>query len=66
MRQDLSSLRGPLEAVMREAGELARVTARGAFKRWTKGNDRSPVSEGDIAVNDLLAAVRRTRILAAE
>ena len=26
MRQDLSSLRGPLEAVMREAGELARVT----------------------------------------
>lgn len=54
MRQDLSSLRVPLEAVMREAGELARVTARGAFKRWTKGNDRSPVSEGDIAVNDLL------------
>jgi myo-inositol-1(or 4)-monophosphatase len=47
-------LRTPLEAVMREAGELARVTARRPFKRWTKGDDNSPVSEGDIAVNDLL------------
>ena len=46
----------PLEAVMREAGELARATARGPFKRWTKGDDNSPVSEGDIAVNDLLRA----------
>ena len=45
-----------LEAVMREAGELARATARGPFKRWTKGDDNSPVSEGDIAVNDLLRA----------
>jgi myo-inositol-1(or 4)-monophosphatase len=41
---------------MREAGELARVTSRGPFKRWTKGDDNSPVSEGDIAVNDLLRA----------
>ena len=41
---------------MREAGELARATARGPFKRWTKGDDNSPVSEGDIAVNDLLRA----------
>ena len=48
------ALRGPLEAVMREAGELARETARGPFKRWTKGADHSPVSEGDIAVNALL------------
>jgi len=48
------ALRGPLEAVMREAGELARATARGPFKRWTKGADRSPVSEADIAVNELL------------
>jgi myo-inositol-1(or 4)-monophosphatase len=39
---------------MREAGELARVTLRGPFKRWTKGDDNSPVSEGDIAVNNLL------------
>lgn len=41
---------------MREAGELARVTSRGEFRRWTKGHDHSPVSEGDIAVNDLLQA----------
>ena len=47
-----------LETIMREAGELARLTARGPFKRWTKGDDYSPVSEGDIAVNDLL----RTRL----
>ena len=39
---------------MREAGALARKTAQGAFKHWTKGEDRSPVSEADIAVNDLL------------
>jgi myo-inositol-1(or 4)-monophosphatase len=47
-------LRAPLEAVMREAGELARVTSRGDFKRWTKGHDNSPVSDADIAVNNLL------------
>ena len=39
---------------MREAGELARVTSRGEFRRWTKGDDHSPVSDADIAVNDLL------------
>lgn len=39
---------------MREAGELARVTASRPFKQWTKGKDKSPVSEGDIAVNQLL------------
>jgi myo-inositol-1(or 4)-monophosphatase len=49
-------LRGPLEAVMREAGELARETARRPFKHWNKGHDHSPVSEGDIAVNELLQA----------
>lgn len=48
------ALRDALEAVMREAGELARVTSGRPFKRWTKGDDHSPVSEGDIAVNDLL------------
>jgi len=47
-------LRDALEAVMREAGELARHTSRGDFKRWTKGHDNSPVSDADIAVNDLL------------
>jgi len=39
---------------MREAGALARKTAQSAFRHWTKGEDRSPVSEADIAVNDLL------------
>ncbi len=51
---DPATLRASLETVMREAGELARTTARGPFKRWTKGDDNSPVSEGDIAVNNLL------------
>jgi myo-inositol-1(or 4)-monophosphatase len=51
-----ATLRDALETVMREAGQLARVTARGPFKRWTKGDDDSPVSDGDIAVNNLLRA----------
>ena len=51
---DVTALRDPLEAVMREAGELARATARGPFKRWTKGADHSPVTEADIAVNEFL------------
>jgi myo-inositol-1(or 4)-monophosphatase len=58
---DFAALRDNLETVMREAGELARVTARGPFKRWTKGHDQSPVSEGDIAVNNLLRE-RLTRL----
>ncbi|HWE77682.1 MAG TPA: 3'(2'),5'-bisphosphate nucleotidase CysQ [Pseudolabrys sp.] len=49
-----SELLNGLEAVMREAGALARVTAARRFRHWTKGADRSPVSEADIAVNDLL------------
>ncbi len=55
---DPLKLRDALEVVMREAGELALHTSRGEFKRWTKGADQSPVSEGDIAVNNLL----RTRL----
>jgi myo-inositol-1(or 4)-monophosphatase len=51
-----AALRDPLETIMREAGDLARATARGPFKRWSKGDDNSPVSEADIAVNDLLQA----------
>ncbi len=51
-----AALSAQLEAVMREAGSLARATARTEFKRWTKGDDRSPVSEADIAVNDFLRA----------
>lgn len=45
-----------LVAVMREAGEVARATARRPFKQWTKNGDNSPVCEGDIAVNELLRA----------
>ena len=51
---DVLGLSAPLEAIMREAGELARATARQPFRRWTKGTEGSPVTEGDIAVNDLL------------
>jgi myo-inositol-1(or 4)-monophosphatase len=47
-------LREGLEAAMREAGEIARVTAGRSFQHWTKGKERSPVSEADIAVNDFL------------
>jgi myo-inositol-1(or 4)-monophosphatase len=48
------ALRDGLEAAMREAGDIARVTSQRKFERWTKGKDRSPVSEADIAVNDFL------------
>ena len=51
---ETSALRAPLEAVMRQAGGLARKTAQSAFRHWTKGEDRSPVSEADIVVDDLL------------
>jgi myo-inositol-1(or 4)-monophosphatase len=39
---------------MRTAGDIARATARGPFKHWTKGADRSPVTEADIAVDEFL------------
>jgi myo-inositol-1(or 4)-monophosphatase len=48
------ALREGLEAAIREAGEIARVTAGRSFEHWTKGKERSPVSEADIAVNDFL------------
>ncbi len=51
---DPASRRDGLEAIMREAGELALVTSRGDYKSWTKGYDNSPVSDADIAVNNLL------------
>ena len=47
----------------RSSPPMARETSRRPFKRWTKGDDDSPVSEGDIAVNDLLRA-RLTKLLA--
>src|SRR3974377_2340831 len=49
-------MRDGFEAAMREAGEIARVTSQRKFGRWTKGKDKSPVSEADIAVNDFLRA----------
>jgi myo-inositol-1(or 4)-monophosphatase len=42
-----------LVATVREAGALARSMFRTELKNWTKGAS-SPVSEADIAVNDLL------------
>ena len=51
---DILALGKPLEAVVRQAGELARATAHRPFKRWTKGSDQSPVTEGDIVVNNFL------------
>ena len=51
---DTASLREPLESILREAGEIALETSRRDFKRWTKGHDNSPVSEGDLAVNAFL------------
>ena len=51
-----SELLTDFETIIREAGEIARATARTEFKRWTKGHDNSPVSEGDIAVNNFLRA----------
>ncbi len=47
---------GEFETVMREAGEVAREATRTPLKHWTKGHDHSPVSEGDIAVNNFLRA----------
>lgn len=49
-----TALCASLEAIIREAGAVARKTAQSAFRHWTKGVDRSPVSEADIAVNDLM------------
>ncbi|MGY3652677.1 fructose-1,6-bisphosphatase/inositol monophosphatase family enzyme [Bradyrhizobium sp. LM4.3] len=44
-----------LRDTVREAGALARSMFRTELKKWTKGAS-SPVSEADIAVNDLLEA----------
>ena len=48
---------------MREAGELALVTSRGEFKRWTNGADPSPVVRQLAAeAAGFLAASRRIRV----
>jgi myo-inositol-1(or 4)-monophosphatase len=51
---DSDPLAARLEAIMREAGNIAVTTSRGEYKHWTKGDDHSPVSDADIAVNDFL------------
>jgi myo-inositol-1(or 4)-monophosphatase len=48
-----------LKATVREAGQLALSMFRTELKKWTKGAS-SPVSEADIAVNDLLEARLRS------
>ena len=47
-----------LKETVREAGELAHSMFRTELRKWTKGAS-SPVSEADIAVNDLLEAKLR-------
>jgi myo-inositol-1(or 4)-monophosphatase len=49
-----ANLTHDLKAIMLEAGELARLIASSGLKSWNKGHDHSPVTEGDIAVNNLL------------
>ncbi len=43
-----------LAAAVREAGATALKFFRGQFKQWTKGPGDSPVTEADIAANDVL------------
>jgi myo-inositol-1(or 4)-monophosphatase len=52
-RDGLARDAGLLTDTVREAGALARSLFRTDLKNWTKGAS-SPVSEADIAVNDLL------------
>lgn len=52
---DLDRLAAPLEAIVREAGEIAlRFFRGGGARSWVKGDD-SPVTEADIAVDSFLA-----------
>jgi myo-inositol-1(or 4)-monophosphatase len=51
---DLGRDRDRLAAAVREAGAIAKKFFRGPLKQWTKGHGDSPVTEADIASNDLL------------
>jgi myo-inositol-1(or 4)-monophosphatase len=51
---DLSAERDRLAAAVKEAGGIALNYFRGPLKSWTKGIGDSPVTEADIAANDLL------------
>ncbi len=57
---DLSQISAQLDAAVRDAGALAHSMFGAPLKNWTKGPAESPVSEADIAVDDLL----RTRLSA--
>ncbi|MGD9846426.1 MAG: 3'(2'),5'-bisphosphate nucleotidase CysQ [Variibacter sp.] len=52
---DAAAITAALEAAAREAGVLALQKFRSTFETWTKGAD-SPVSEVDIAVDEMLRA----------
>jgi myo-inositol-1(or 4)-monophosphatase len=56
---ELDAIVDDLARAVREAGDLALTTFNTSLKHWTKGKD-SPVSEADIAVDNLL----RERLLA--
>jgi myo-inositol-1(or 4)-monophosphatase len=43
-----------LAAAVQEAGKVARQFFGGQFKKWTKGEGDSPVTEADLAANDVL------------
>jgi myo-inositol-1(or 4)-monophosphatase len=51
---DLTQIAERLEAAVREAGALALSMFGAPLKSWTKGPSLSPVSEADIAVDNLL------------
>jgi myo-inositol-1(or 4)-monophosphatase len=51
---ELSRDRDRLAAAVQEAGALAKRFFRGPLKQWTKGEGDSPVTEADIAANDIL------------
>jgi len=51
---DLPRDRDRLAAAVKEAGAVALKFFRGPLKQWTKGEGDSPVTEADIASNDLL------------
>jgi myo-inositol-1(or 4)-monophosphatase len=52
--RDLQHEAAQLAAAVREAGQLALSMFRRPIKTWTKGPTLSPVSEADIAADDLL------------
>jgi myo-inositol-1(or 4)-monophosphatase len=51
---DLQRQAARLEASVREAGALALSMFKTPLKNWTKGEAQSPVSDADIAVDNLL------------